>query len=469
MAIQFVSVMAIARILSPEEIGIFSISVAFIALAQTLREFGLGAYLIQERDLDRGRMRSAFGVALVLAWAVAALIAVASGPVANFYGQAGIQDVLLILALTFFVSPIGLPAQAILVRELQFGKLYLVQLISSIFQVVMTIALALLGFSYLSMALASLGGGLAGVAFLAAIRPNLVFILPSLDGWRRIAAFGSLASGANLVGSIGVNMADLINGRMLSRSELAHYSRANGLLNMFRSSIQAAVMSVAMPAFASQYRAGIDMRPDYGRATALMTVLAWPFYALLALLAHPIIRVLYGPQWDPAVPVTQILCLGGAVTALTVLAGPLMFSIGQVRANLNREIAIQAPRAVLTLAASLHSLEAVAASQVAAYLIALCVTQSAISGLIGFGSAELVRATWRSFAVTVASVAVAAAVALLPDPDAGSAIPWHSLVLPSLGGACGWLAAVYLFDHPIRHEIRVALTGIAARLRIASA
>ena len=69
MIVQFVSVMVIARLLTPEEIGIFSISLAVIALAQTLREFGLGAYVVQERELDRARIRSAFGVALVLAWA----------------------------------------------------------------------------------------------------------------------------------------------------------------------------------------------------------------------------------------------------------------------------------------------------------------------------------------------------------------------------------------------------------------
>ena len=70
MIVQFVSVMVIARLLTPEEIGIFSISLAVIALAQTLREFGLGAYVVQERELDRP-IRSAFGVALVLAWAIA--------------------------------------------------------------------------------------------------------------------------------------------------------------------------------------------------------------------------------------------------------------------------------------------------------------------------------------------------------------------------------------------------------------
>ncbi|EWY41482.1 hypothetical protein N825_27320 [Skermanella stibiiresistens SB22] len=470
MIIQFVSVMVIARVLTPEEIGIFSISVAFIALAQTMREFGLGAYVVQERDLTRDKLRSAFGVALVLAWVVAALIAVAAGPLAGFYGRAGIRDVLLILALTFVISPLGLPAQAMLIRELQFGKLYIVQLISSTIQVALTITLAILGFSYLSMALASLGGGLAGVTALAFLRRDLVLMTPSLAGWRGIAAFGGFSSGANLVGTFGVNMAELIIGRMLGFSAVAYYSRAMGLLNIFRMTVQATVMSVALPAFADQYRAGIDMRPDYGRAAALMTGLAWPFYGMLALLAGPVIHLLYGDQWEQAVVVTQICCAGGAVMALIILSGPLLTAIGKVKANLWREIAIQVPRAGFTLVAAFHSLEAVAVAQVAAYLVALVVTIDSTRRYIGFGVGDLARATWRSLAVTLTTMAVAAAVPLLiPGAAVERGFPWFSLVLPAFGGACGWLAAVFVFDHPIRREIRVAGAGVAGWLRTARA
>jgi O-antigen/teichoic acid export membrane protein len=472
MIVQFVSVMVIARLLTPEEIGIFSISLAVIALAQTLREFGLGAYIIQERELDRARIRSAFGVALVLAWAIALLIAAASGPVAVFYGREGIRDVLLILALTFVISPLGLPAQAMLIRELQFGKLYLVQLVSSSVQVAASITLATLGYSYLSMAWASLIGGLASTAILSVLKPDLVFMTPSVREWRRIAAFGGFASGANLVATIGVNMAELIIGRMLGFSAVAYYSRAMGLLNIFRMTVQTTVMSVALPAFADQYRAGIDMRPDYGRAVALMTGLAWPFYGMLALLAQPVIRLLYGRQWDQAVVITQILCVGGAVLAVVILSGPLLTAIGQVKANLRREIAIQAPRLAFTLTAALHSLEAVAIAQVAAYLVALAISQVATRRFIGFGVSELVSFTWRSLALTGITLAAASLPLLLIGPAAtdiasDGLIPWRSLLLPSLFGTCGWLAGAFLLDHPIRREITVAGFGIARWVRVA--
>jgi O-antigen/teichoic acid export membrane protein len=204
-----------------------------------------------------------------------------------------------------------------------------------------------------------------------------------------------------------------------------------------------------------------------------MTGLAWPFYGMLALLAQPVIRLLYGRQWDEAVVIAQILCVGGAVMAVVILGGPLLTAIGQVRANLRREIAIQVPRAVLTLVAALYSLEAVAAAQVAAYLVALAITQVYTRRFIGFGVAELVSFTWRSLALTAVTVATASVPLVLLDPvstdiASDALIPWRSLLFPSLFGTFGWLAGAFLLDHPIRREIRVAGVGICRWVRVIS-
>ena len=43
--------MLVARLLTPEEIGIYSVSLAVIGIAQVLRDFGIGSFLIQEKEI----------------------------------------------------------------------------------------------------------------------------------------------------------------------------------------------------------------------------------------------------------------------------------------------------------------------------------------------------------------------------------------------------------------------------------
>ncbi len=83
--------MVIARLLTPAEIGFYSMGKAVVALAHVVRDFGVGNHLIQERELTQDRMRTALGVAIVIAWAMALVLFAASGAIARFYGEPGLR------------------------------------------------------------------------------------------------------------------------------------------------------------------------------------------------------------------------------------------------------------------------------------------------------------------------------------------------------------------------------------------
>src|SRR3546814_2407410 len=48
--------------------------------------------------------------------------------------------------------------------------------------------------------------------------------------------------------------------------------------------------------FAAKLRQGHALKDSYLRGVAYLTAVGWPFSVVLALLAHPILRVLFGPQ-----------------------------------------------------------------------------------------------------------------------------------------------------------------------------
>ena len=78
-AIQFLVSLAIARILSPAEIGFYSIAVVLVSIAHVFRDFGVSTYLQREDDLTEDKVRSAIGVAFAVAWAIALVLLVGSG------------------------------------------------------------------------------------------------------------------------------------------------------------------------------------------------------------------------------------------------------------------------------------------------------------------------------------------------------------------------------------------------------
>lgn len=83
-ALSIATTIVMARILSPAETGLYFTAYSVILLADGFRDFGVGAYLVQARTLERREVRTAFTVTLFLSFAMAAAIALGAGAIAGF-------------------------------------------------------------------------------------------------------------------------------------------------------------------------------------------------------------------------------------------------------------------------------------------------------------------------------------------------------------------------------------------------
>lgn len=457
--IQFLGSLVLARLLSPAEIGIFSVGVVVTALVQSLREFGIQNYIIQETDLSRDRLRTALGVSTVISWVVAAVLYAAAGPAARFYAEPGVGEVVHLLALNFLIIPPGSVALALFSRELRFDAILRVGLAASVAQQLSAIVLALLGWGYMALAVSAVIGTLVTVLTALALSSGRVPWVPSLRGALPILRFGGTAAASGIVTNLGLSAPDLVMGRMLGFAPVGLYSRASGLVNLFRQSISGALASVTMAAFAVRNREGRDMEDAYLRSVSILTSLAWPFYGFLGLTAEPLLRVLYGEQWTPAAPLLQILCAAFAIETVTSFGGSTLMALGEVGKQLRAQLFLQPLRFALVVLASLHGVAAVAGVQVIFYFLVLVVYHRVLHPLVRVGLDALLRTLQGSLIVTVVALAPVVWIWYRGYLHHGASL----VTLALTGGAMltVWLLAVLILRPPIAAE----LWTLAARLR----
>jgi O-antigen/teichoic acid export membrane protein len=102
---RLLSMVVLARLLSPAVIGAYAVAAAVIGIATVAAEFGLKNYLIQEAELSTTIQRSAFGFALAIGWSVAALTFATSWILAaNDLIDPILTDLLAILALSMLLQ-----------------------------------------------------------------------------------------------------------------------------------------------------------------------------------------------------------------------------------------------------------------------------------------------------------------------------------------------------------------------------
>jgi len=253
----FAQIVIVSRLLTPKEIGVFSVAVGLTTLANMLRTFGISDYLVQEKSLTDRMIRTSFTINLILAWVLAVIIFIASWSVGAFFKDAGVGDVLRVMSGTFILVPFGLTTMALLRRDMAFGVLYKINTSATVASNLATIGLAYAGFSYMSMAWASLASMAVMVLGCALWSSGHRVRGFSLSGWRQILPFGAKMMVSDIATQIGQQSANLVVGKMLGLADAGFYSRGYGPVNMFRDKVVAAITAVAYPAFAAEHLQGL--------------------------------------------------------------------------------------------------------------------------------------------------------------------------------------------------------------------
>jgi lipopolysaccharide exporter len=447
--------MAIARLLTPEVIGIYSVSLAIIGIAQVLRDFGVASYLIQEKELKDSHIRTAFGILLVLGVGVSAALFLAAPLIAKLYDEATMVSTLRVCALNFLLLPFSTVSLALLRRAMAFKSLAAVNLAATAAGAIVSTGMAYLGFGVISLAIGSVVVNAVTGAGAWLARRDRRLLLPAFTEWRRVLSFGAQSSLSGVVTSVAMDTNDLAVGKFMGFEPVAILSRAQGLMNIFHRDLMAAIRNVAYPAYARASREGEPLEPVYVASVTNVTVVAWPFYGFLALYPHEILRLMFGPQWDSAVPLVPVFCLAGAIAAVSNLASSLILAAGRIDLVTKVELLFQPFRAALIVAAAwwLKSTMACAIALVIALAVQLPMVYNAKARCVPNDYRSLFKGLWQSGKVTVVCLAVPAMLAALlgMSPRLTS---HEMLVFVAAATSCAvcWMIAAIRLHHPIADD-----------------
>jgi lipopolysaccharide exporter len=450
-----VSYVLVARLLTPYEIGIYSVTAALVGVVHVIRDFGVSSYLIQEQELTAERRDTALGLSLLTGGTLFVLVFAVAPWVAALYEDPRMASILRVVSLNLLLLPFCGIALSLLRREMRFGQLLWVNILAGVVGFLVTIGLAAAGLGPESLAwgIVACNAVTACGAWWAvpeSERPKR----PRLVEWAHLLRFGrpNTLAGVVVVASMDIN--DLVVGKVLGFAPVAILSRAMGLMQLFHRDLMGAVRNVAYPAFAAAFRRGEALEANYVRSYGLVVGLAWPFYGFLALFPLEILRLLAGPQWDAAVPYVIVFAAAGAVIATATLTQTVVMAIGRVDLASRADLIVALIRVALAVVAAvvLRDLMAVAVALLLAYLVAVPVFYAYKQRCLPNDWAALAQQSARSLAVAAVCLALPAAVSLSLGWSRTEPLPLPYFLATCALALVGWLVAVKLCRHVIAHE-----------------
>lgn len=461
LSVNFGSLAVVARLLPPEEIGYAVVGAATLAVAESLRDFGASGFIVQQVRLDREQARTAATTMLILSVAISLALWLGAGTIASFFHKEHFQSYIHVTALTFLAGPFSGPLMALLRRDMRFGALAVINVLSSTGTALTTLVLAASGWSFMSFAWGNAVGASSAAALALLLCHEHWILRPCLRGWRETLSFGLYTSGASVAERALDALPSLILGRVMSLDEVAYFNRAAMVCTLPNKCILPGLLPVVFPAMAAHVRDGRSLEPTFLRGLSLITVLQWPAFLLLALLAEPAVRIILGPQWSATVPLVRIMAVASMASSPNVLFYPAIVAIGAYRKALWSALIILPIGASATIAASRLGIVAVA------YGFAVIVAaQSTVSILflqtrLALGWRLLGQAVGKSALVTISSLVLPILNLALAGPQDTITIPIAALVVAEAG--IGWAGGLIVTRHPLLEEIGHVIDALGLR------
>ena len=441
---------AMARLLTPREMGIYAVAAAVVGIIDMLRSFGLSALIIREAELSTPVVTTVFTINAALNVLCAAFVLGVSEIGARIFGDAGVRSVLHLLAIAPLLNTFEFLPGAHLERAGAFRAIALISFGKSLLNTCLTVSLAIVGFSYMSIAWGSITTTLFSVVCLNAVGQKFVSLRLGLHDWRRVARFGLQMLTIGAVAGMTSRLTDLMIGRIISLSALGLYSRAGGLNSLLWDNLHLVITRVVFVDFAEQHRQKLSLRDSYLRIVSILTAMLWPAFTGLAILAGPVVVTIYGEKWvDAALPLSMLSVAGVLYVAIT-MTHELYTVTGEMARQLKVEIKRNLVGSVLFALGCLAGLGWAAASRIGDALFTIFLVKNDLKRLTQTRAADYTPIYFQSAGLTV--LACGPAAFLMAANGWSEHTPLLAIFGSILCGVCAWGAGLWYLRHPLYLE-----------------
>lgn len=327
--IQFGTTIVLARLLIPQDFGIISIALIFSQLVFVLFDLGFSSALVQRKELSSLHLSSTFGILFLLASIFSILIFFLSPIVANYFKQEILTNILRVLSLLFFIYSVSSIPKVLLMRELQFKKLAVLESQTILVYSIVTVFFAWNGygpwcFVYGSLAEQSVFAIL--LFYSVKWRPSLDF---SFQAIKDLFGFGWTVMGTRLISFLNTNLPYVIIGRILGATPLGYYSLSYQLVDFPVQRISKNVLKVMFPALSKIQDEEKQYRELYNQILYHLALITFPIFAGILLFAPEFIKVFYGDKWIPVIRPLQWLTIAGISRSLWTTTSVVFLSKGR--------------------------------------------------------------------------------------------------------------------------------------------
>jgi teichuronic acid exporter len=388
---QFVILIVMARILSPEDFGTMALLALFVGLANVFVDGGFGSALIQRQRITHTDESTVFFFNLGMGLIVLLTLCALAPYIALLFDKPILRPLTYVMAANVFINAFGSIHTTLLTKELNLKLVAKIGGIASTLSGGLAVYLALQGFGVWSLAIQTVTTSLLSVLLLwkwHAWRPLRTFSLSSLRSYFR---FGGYLLIVSFVDILHTNLYSLLIGKFYQIREVGFYDRAQKTQLLPVNFIMLVINRVAFSTFSALAEDKEKLARAFRKAQRLVMFVNIPLALMMIVLAEPIIQTLFGEKWLASAPILQVLGISALLWPMHILNTNVLMAQGRSDLFFKIMLIKKTVSISLTVIGSFYGILAIAWAQVAASLFSLVVNAYYSRVFLNYGVLKQVR------------------------------------------------------------------------------
>ena len=318
----------LARFINPDDYGIFAIVAIYTGLGMAILDGGLSMATIQKDTITHQQVSNLFWFNTITGFFLTVILVLASPFIADYFDEPELIPVLSVIAFVFLLSGSSVQHDAILRRQMRFGDIVKIDLISFLIGSVISISLALNGWGYWALVSSYLS-----TAFIKTVlnwkytkwRPSY---LKRNVGTRPLVFFGLKLAGSSFLNFFSLNITPFAIGSIAGASFLGLYNRTFALASIPTTQAFPPLLNVLRPALSRVSDDPVRLRIVGMSLLTKVCMLTTFISSFIFLTADGIILIMLGENWNNAVPILKIVSMTTLLSPVGSLTATILIASG---------------------------------------------------------------------------------------------------------------------------------------------
>lgn len=337
--ITWIFTLLIARLLTPEDYGIYAFVGVYIGLLEFLNEFGIGATIVQRQSISKKEIAGLFAFSLYLSVVLCAATFIFAQEISQALHGPELVPILQLLSISFVISAFKNIQRSLMTRELRFQEIAKVDALCKITTSALSYGLAIYGFGVWTLAIAYLVFSFSQAVCYSLLQRASFAFFPKFGMLKEHLRFGFKILVSRLMGAISGRVQTMVIGRLIGVELLGIYSFSQVLAFKPVDTFTSVLNQVLFPLY-SRLQSDRKARNSYVmRVLEIELLVMMPIACLMALTADMLVPLILGEKWMMLVPFLRVFSILGVFIFLSNQTTMLLISAGNVRLQIWFEMA----------------------------------------------------------------------------------------------------------------------------------